>query len=130
MSLTDLVSKKLDEYGLKIYEHYQIENSNEFTFYLKEGILFVDNEKETINISFQVTTKPDMAAKITLVLNEVSCKRIAIMDSFIFNNKNEYITGNEAYNLVEKVKQQKIEKEVQQEYIYTEILANSRCIEC
>jgi len=129
MDLVEKVSGKLKQYGIKIYNSYKIEDENEYVFYVEDMILFVNNDKNFIGLCFQAVTKPDKAAKLTLIINEIKCK-LDIMDAFIYNTKNEFITGEKAYQLVEWTYRKKILDEYDKQLMYSDILDTDNCCNC
>lgn len=125
MSIVAKVKKKLNEYGLEVYNDYPSEEtSDEHIFYVEDMILFVDKKEKRIGVSFQATMKPEKAANITLMLSEVE-NSVDVMESFIFNKKNECIVGNDAFKLIEETKRENIAKHILQEQVYTNLLLNS-----
>lgn len=130
MSLTKKVKKKMEEYGIKIFQDYQIEGEAEYVFYVEDMILFVNEDDNTIGISLQAITKPYKAATLALIVNEIKCKEIFIMEDFIFNEKNQYISGEEAHKLISRSNKAKIANEVTKSELYTNILQNAKCHEC
>jgi len=125
------VRKKLEEYGLIIYSNYKLEESkgNEYVFIIEEAIILVRKNEKTIGISFQVTTKPDRAATLTLIIGELESK-IIIMEGFIFNRDSEFVSGEKAYNVVNEAKKETAKKEVEKEHFYNLILQKEKGFEC
>ncbi len=103
------VRKKLEEYGLIIYSDYELQESkgNEYVFIIEEAIILVRKNEKTIGISFQVTTKPDRSATLTLIIGELKSK-IIIMEGFIFNRDSEFVSGEKAYNIVNEAKKETV----------------------
>jgi hypothetical protein len=130
MSLTKQVTQKLDEYGIEIFTDYDIEQEGEHVFYAECMIIFVNDVENTIGITFQATTKPERAATLALILNQLREAEMHIMDPFIFNEKNEFISGKDAYQLIEDADKAKIKKEMVRQDIYSHILQTSKCHEC
>jgi hypothetical protein len=123
------VKNKLDSYGIKIYNNYKIEGETEHVFYAEEMILFVDPIKETIGLSLQATIRPDKAASMALILSETNCE-INVMEPFIFNNNNEFVSGDKAFELIDQTKHKKMAEEVAKQHYYVEILEKAECFEC
>ena len=130
MTLVEKVTEKLKEYGIKIYKDYRIEDEEEHVFYIEEAILFVGDKKKYIGVSFQATSKPENVANMTLILNEIDDKSLDIMESFIFNQKNEYVSGEKAFDLIKKSNHLKALEEFDKQQLYIEILQNEKCFEC
>lgn len=106
--LIKTVKEKLQQYGMKIYDHYDIEGTDdEHVFLVEDMIIFVRKYEKSASIAYQATTRPDIAAKNLLVISEVeSIQHLDIMDSFIYNEENELVSGDEAYDLVDEAKKQ------------------------
>lgn len=130
MSLTNQVRKKLDEYGIQIFNHYKIEGDGDYVYYADSMIVFVNEEERSISITFQATTKPERSAALALILNQIKRTEIHIMSPFIFNEKNEFISGEAAYELIKRVDQSKLLSQYHKEQVYADMLANAKCHEC
>jgi len=130
MRLTTQVRKKLDEYGIQILNHYKIESDIDYVYYTDSMIVFVNDEERSISITFQATTKPEKSATLALILNQIKRVEIHIMSSFIFNEKNEFISGDEAYELIKNADRSKLLSEYHKEQIYADVLASTKCHEC
>lgn len=130
MGLVDVIKKKLDEYGVEIYDEYPTKTGDEYIIYIEEAILFLNEKEFSLSISFQATTKPEDSSSLTLILREVVDITINLMESFIFNDKNEFICGDEAYKLIENHKKMRLLTELTKDRVYSEILQSSQCYEC
>lgn len=126
--LTRLVSKKLSEYDYQIYKEFE-EDEHDIIF-TEDMVVYIFPEN-TLGISFQATAKADIVANNVMILNEIpEVMDIEIMDSFIYNTKNEVIQGNEAYELVENsIRQEAINEYVRQQ-IYKNLLEDVECHSC
>ena len=130
MSIVKKVRKKMEEYGIKIFDDYQIQDEDEHVFYIEDMILFANTKEDSIGISLQATTKPFKAATLALIVNEIKCKDLHVMEDFIFNEKNQYVSGDEAHKLIKRSDATKIANELSKSEVYTKILQNSKCHEC
>ena len=130
MNLNEKIKQKLDEFGIPLFDNYKIENENEYVFYSKDMIIFSNTDKNKISIAFQVITKPETAASLSLILNQIDCDSIEIMESFIFNQDKEFISGEEAYKFVEDCKMNETMDTYDQQAEYMDILMNSEGYEC
>lgn len=130
MTLTKQVEKKLNEYGVEIFNDYHIEKDDEHVFYAESMIIFVNDKEHSISVTFQATTKPERAATLALILNQVKRTPIHVMESFIFNEKNEFISGEKAYNLIKAADNEKVFREYQKQQVFAHILENADCHEC
>jgi len=128
MSILDRVRYKLDEFGLEIYSDYPIADT-EHVFYVENMILFVDIKEETIGVSFQATMKPDRAANIILILNDMN-KEIDVMESFIYDKNNKCLIGDKAFELIENTKKSTILQDFLKDQAYRSILISANCYEC
>jgi hypothetical protein len=132
MSIIDKVRAKINEYGLEIYSDYPlIDGDNEdYVFFVEEMILFInEKEKSSIAVSFQASTRPERAANMILILNEIETN-IDVMESFIFDKNNEYLSGEKAFDLIEKSKQSDVIQDFVKDQTYKEILLTAKCHEC
>lgn len=130
--MSDLIEKvqnKLNEFDFKIYNHHSVDEE-EYIFMVENMLLFIHEKRNEINISFQVTTRPDIVAQHILILKEIENTEINIMDSFIYDHKRTFISGERAFNLVEN----SIKKQGVQEFIdhqtMKEVLEKSNCFNC
>ena len=128
MSIIDRVKSKMDEYGLEIYNDYQI-SENEHVFYVEDMILFVNPNDKSIGVSFQANIRPDRAANITLILNEMKTE-IDIMDPFVFDINERCLTGEKAYDLLERSRQSEVIQEFLKDQALKELLMSENCYEC
>lgn len=129
MSIIDQVRAKINEYGLEVFTDYPLVDGDEYVFFLEDMILFVNKEEESVGISFQASTRPDRAAKMILIINEIETD-INIMESFIFDRNNKYLSGEKAFELIEKTKESDAVQGFVKDQMYKEILLTSNCHEC
>jgi len=129
--LVKKVQKKLEEYGLVVYSAYELKESkgNEYVFVIEEAIILVRKKEDNLGISFQATTKPERAATLALIIKEIG-NAVFILEGFIFNKNSEFISGEKAYQLVSETKKEKAKKELEQEYLYKQILQTEKGFEC
>ena len=126
----DKVAKKINEYNLGLLTEYPTED-NGYCFVTSGMIVFADDEDESISVTFQADQKPEDVASYTLILSEVDeVQDIFIMDSFIYNINNEYISGKEAHDLVKETVIQQAFQKVAKHQVYSEILQSAKCFEC
>lgn len=128
MNMIDKIRDKLTEYDFAIYDQYEIENG-EYLFLVDDMLIFVNNELNLMNVSFQATTKPDVVATNILILKEIPellNKNIGIMDSFIFTRENEMVQGDKAFELIEKTIADSAIKQYNVQLTYEHILTNSK----
>lgn len=129
LSLVEKVEHKLYEYDIPIFDHYEIEN-NEYTFVVEDMLIIVHNETK-ISISFQVSTKPEVVANNTLILNEIEeIEFISIMESFAFTTDRKLVSGKQAYELFQETMEHNIIQDYQQNKYYEMILMSTKGYEC
>lgn len=127
--LHQLVSNKLKEYDISIYNKQQT-NKNETIIFSQDMILFVHEEEFSISVSFQATTKPHQASQYTLILCDIDKVNIIIMESFIYTDKNKFVSGDKAYEIVSDSIKKKAMYEYATQEAYTNILENVECFKC
>lgn len=130
--MSDLIEKvqnKLNEFDFKIYNHYAVDEE-EYIFMVEDMLLFVHEKRNEINISFQVTTRPDIVAQHILILKEIKDTEINVMDSFIYDHQRTFVSGDRAFNLVENsIKQQGVQEFIKHQTM-KEVLEKSNCFNC
>jgi len=130
MTLFNTVKSKLNEYGIEIYHIETIQEKKEKIFYAEDMVLFVNDDLKSISIAFQATTKPERVGNLTLIVAEVECEDISIMEGFIFNESKEFLSGEKAYQLIHTSKKHELLQEIQKERMYEDLLKNVKCYEC
>lgn len=128
MGLSKQVAGKLDEYGIEIFKHHAVDD--EYVYYAENMIVFVNEEENSIAITFQATTKPERSATLALILNQLKKVPIIVMEPFIFNEKNEFISGEKAYRLIAKADHTKLINEYNKQQNYSNMLEHEKCHEC
>ncbi len=128
MSLTEQVRNKIDEYGIEIYNDYPTTDS-EYVFFVEDMVLFVNEKTKTVGASFQACTRPERVANIVMILNEMKID-IDVMDSFVFDKENKYISGEKAYKLIDETHQSEIIQNFLKQQAYRELLINSDGHKC
>jgi len=126
----DKVAEKITEYNLTLLTDYSTEDKGH-CFMTNEMIIFTDEEDISISVAFQADQKPENVAFFTLMLSEIKEARdIFIMESFIYDNNNKYISGADAHKLVEETIISLAFEKVAKYQMYNDILKNSKCYEC
>lgn len=128
MSIIDKVRAKINEYGLEIFSDYPVDG-DEYVFFIEDTMLFIKEKEKSIGVSFQAITRPERAANMILILSEIKID-INVMESFVFDRNNEYISGEKAFELIEKTKQSDTIQGLMKDQMYREILLTSECHEC
>jgi hypothetical protein len=122
------VIKKLEEYDIKIFKHHDGEDG-QYVFFCENLVLFIHQDK-TLNVAFQATTKPHIAATFILILKEIPNVDIFIMVSFIYCSDNKLICGDEAYKLIRETIKAEGAHDYMKEEAYIHLLNNTNCFEC
>lgn len=128
MSIIDQVRKKIDQYGLEVYDDHKASKGH-YVFYVEDMILFVDIKKAVVGVSFQVSARPDKVANFTLILNEIGYP-IDVMEPFIFNDNNECITGEAAFEISDRFRKNQVIQGFMKKQAYAELLMSEECFEC
>lgn len=128
MSIVDNVRSKAEEYGLEIFNDYPIEGK-EYVFFIEDMILFINEKEKTIGVSFQASLRPEQVANMILILNEMN-EEIDVVESFIFDKNNKYLSGEKAFELIEKSKQSETIQTFVKQQALNEILIKAKCHEC
>ncbi len=125
------VEKKLAEYGMVVLNDYPMDDEKQHTFILDHMILFLTFGDKSLAISFHAGMKPEEAAQNLLILEEIkSISKIDVLDSFIINNRNKVVSGEAAFELLEKSNKSKILVEHMRSEEYVRILQSSKCFDC
>ena len=123
----DLITllNKLNEFGIDILR--KDLNKEEYSVVCKNMVLFLKNG--TVSIAFQATTKPDDAAKHVVILYQTGLK-IDIMEAFIFDEEHNIISGDEAYELVNRSIEEKVLKGFVEDQVMKGMLVYSEGFNC
>jgi len=125
------IEKKLSEYGIFIHNDYPIEDEEQHVYIVDDMILFLSLADNSLAISFNASLKPETSAKNLLLLEEIkNITRIDVMESHIINNKNKIISGEKAYELLEKSNRSQVLIEHLKSEQYIRILESSKCFNC
>ncbi len=130
MAGVDEVVKKLDEYGMKLFTDYPIEQS-EHCFMVDNMIIYLDKKDNTIAVSFHASAKPEEVANSMMVLNEIQgLSDIYVMESFVYDINDKFLSGDDAHKLVKETIQHQALKEFARRQTYIEVLTKAKCHEC
>lgn len=127
-----MVKDKLNEYGYEIYNISPTPNDKEICIMTESMMIFVNENDESITISFEYTLDPEKVAQNMMVLNEVEeVKVVYIAESYIFDpEQKKYIVGQEAKNVANKLATQNLMREYTKDQVYSHILATHKGHEC
>lgn len=129
----EAIISKLNEYGMIIFGDYQTEEKNvDQHIFICEGMtLFLDNNDGSLSASFYAGLKPEEVARDVLILNEMDeFDELYIMESYVINNDNEFVCGDEAFDLLKKAEETKILKTFIEKSQYENILRTTKCYSC
>ena len=126
----DSVVDKLTEYGMALYTDYPTKDQGH-CFMVRDMIIFLDEEDDSLAITFQADAKPEDVASNLMILHEIDkVSEISIMESFIYDKDNNFISGSEAHNVVRSSLIEDAFKKVATHQAYNEILLYSDCYKC
>lgn len=129
MKLIKKTVKVLESYGITINELQNLKD-NQQAIYTKDMIIFVNENDQSIGISFFASTKPEHTANLTLALNTIKSSKLYIMESFVFNEDDEYISGNEAFKLLKDSHENNTMQKFTRNQHYEYMLDNHKGFEC
>lgn len=121
------VIQKIKEYlsnnNIKVLTDYTVDNRD----YLITDFMIVNysNKDKIIDLSFNVSTRADIAAHFTLMLNELEdVNGISIMEIYMIDENGKYISGSECIkkhqeNMRKLVIDDFVSEEVQLHYLKT-----------
>jgi len=124
------VIDKLSEYGLPLFTDYPTEDQGH-CFISEQMILFLDEEDDSISVTFQADCKPEDSASKMLIISEIEdITDVSVMESFIYDKDNNFITGKEAHQLIRDTLLMDAFKKVAKQHSYAYILDNMECFNC
>jgi len=126
-----IVYDKITEYDFKRVDFQPSSDEELHVIVADEAVIFIKDKEKTISISFQVNTKPEIAATDILILKQIpSIKNIDIMDSYIFTGPDQMVSGDEAFDLLyKKIKTDAI-REYANEKFFENVLENAEGYRC
>jgi len=126
----DDVIDKLTEYGMALYNDYATEDQGH-CFMTEKMIIFLDEEDDSISITFQSDTKPEDVASNILILKEIeNVSEFFVMESFIYDKNQNFVSGSKAHNIVRETLLESAFKKVAEQQTYNEILKQVKGFEC
>lgn len=130
MGLYKKTIKTLESYGILVNKTYELEN-NQQALYTKDMILFINESDKSIGLSFFAPTIPERSSNLTLMLmKNIKNSNIYVLESFVFNEKKEYISGVEAFKILKNIQKNTIINNFTKEQTYQYILENHDLYEC
>lgn len=127
--LRDLVIDKLDQYGIGIVNNYEI--NKDYAITTEEMNIFVNDDEKSVSISFYATTVPENVARYVLIIYEIDeIEDIYVMDSYIFDNKNNMIIGEQAHTIANESLGTMAVTDFLRQQTYIETLKKAKCYTC
>lgn len=124
---------KMAEYGMIIFRDYPIEETKtmQHVFICENMVLFLDHKDGSLSVSFHASSRPEEVSRNTLILNEMEeFDELYIMESYVVDNNNEFICGDDAFNIVRESVEATIIKKVFEKTQYEQILRTAKCYYC
>jgi len=124
------VVKKFKQYGMNLFTDYPTTDS-EHCFMVENMIVYLDKEDNTIAVSFHASAKPEEVATSIMILNKIKdLKDIFVMDSFVYDINEKFLSGDAAHKLVKKSIEHEALKEFTKNQAYIEVLSKAKCFDC
>lgn len=127
MSTIKKIIKYLDKNNFDVYEHYEVDDdSTKHIFFLDNTILHFDENKKTLDVSFNVEVQPDISANDILILSGIpGIIDLKVMESYVITEDKGILSGDEAFKRLEdtrskKIFEQFIESHQQVQFLLTE----------
>jgi hypothetical protein len=133
MNIIDETRDKLKEYGIEIFSEYPLNDfeNGEYLFMADNMMLFVHSKNNEIGISFQAETRPRSVANSLLIILEIDSDiDIDIMESFVVDENKHFVSGEKAFEIINKKNQYQAMNEVFKDQVYSELLLNGTAGEC
>jgi len=129
MLIAEAVRKKLDEYGIEIYSEYPMEK--EYCIHTDQMMVFINEDEKNICLSFRADLKPEESSNYVLILSEIgNLAAIDVAESYAFDNENNFITGDNAFNFVREYLISEAVSECVRQQTYNDILRTTKCFNC
>jgi len=127
-----LVKDKLTEYGYQIYNLSKTSNEKEFCLMTESMMIFINEEDQSLTLSFECSLEPEKVGQSIMILNEIySVKLIYISESYIFDEDNKkYIVGDDAKKLSVMKTKNEVLRKITEEQLYCNMLLTHKCHEC
>jgi hypothetical protein len=126
----NLVKDLLIEHDMQIQKESDFGDYKDNFFVMDIGIISTNEEKRHVCISFYVSTIPEHAVYLALLLTKIKDIKIYVGDSFTFDDDGKYIDGEEAIALYESQVAKKITDKFMREQEAKFILATSNGFKC
>ena len=124
------VVKKFEEYGMRLFTDYPTKK-HEHCFMVDNMIVYLDKKDNTIAVSFLASAKPEEVAANMMILGEIeNLDDIFVMESFVYDLNEKFISGDDAHKLVKETIQHEALKEFTTRQAYIEVLSKANCHNC
>lgn len=107
LDLVNQVVKELKQAKIEVFDYYQIEGQNDFVILGEKMIIHCNLGENIVSVSFHVSARSEYVARVILSLNNLTAI-IKVAESFWYDEKNNLISGKEAYEKFEEVVSQEI----------------------
>jgi hypothetical protein len=129
-SLSERVKEKLYEFNFSIISNYKIDGTEDNMIITDDMIIAVNDKTRTTAISFEATTRPDIAAKRMLILGEIKTfSEMVVMESYVFEN-NQLVTGQKAIDIAHKRMGREVINDFVKKQVYFDIMKSEKCFDC
>jgi hypothetical protein len=102
-AIKDLVIEKLKESSFEIIDEKSLDE-NEYMITTKDAIIIENEKDKKVNVSFHISSKIEDSVILALVLNEIKEIDLFVGDTFVFDDKGNYVDGEEAEKVYESQK--------------------------
>jgi hypothetical protein len=127
--IAKLIEKKYEEYGMSVFEKYTLDDKSQTLLYPEMTI--VVKTDDTVLISFNAFTKPEVACLNTLIMKEIEViKDIKVSDSYVLDNNKNIYCGEEAHEVVKKIIASEAVIQHEKSLAYKKILEDFDGYEC
>ena len=130
MAEVSQVIKKFEQYGMKMFtDHPSTEHQH--CFMVENMIVYLDKKDNSIAVSFLASSKPEEVASNMMILSEIEdLDGIYIMESFVYDMDDKFISGDDAHKLVKKSIEHEALRDFAKRQTYIEVLSKANCHEC
>lgn len=129
-NLVDKIIEKISEYNIGLITDYKTEDRGH-CFVTPSMLVFLDEDDNSLSIAYQADQKPEDAAINLLILKEVEeITDISILESFIYDLNENFISGQEAHDLVKQNIITQAFQKVAKQQAYNEILNSTEGFHC
>lgn len=103
---------KLEEYSTEIIKEYYLDELSEFIILTKQAIITYKPKGDLVIIAFHVSTRPDDAAALVLILFQIDwMKDVRLAEVFTQTKERSVLNGEEAFEFVKNLEREAILKE-------------------